>query len=60
LKVYAEPLLKTVTPDSKYYIEALHLLDILRYCEPLDAMWVPSNSILREFIGQGVMGGLDV
>lgn len=60
LKVYAEPLLKTVTSDSKYYIEAQHLLNVLKYCEPLDAMWVPSNSILREFIGQGVMGGLDV
>ncbi|KAF0091073.1 MAG: uridine kinase [Fusobacteria bacterium] len=60
LKVYAEPLLKTVTADSIYYIEAQHLLNILRFCEPLDAMWVPSNSILREFIGQGIMGGLDV
>ncbi len=56
LKVYAEPLLKKVDQDSKYYIDAQHLLNILRYCEPLDAKWVPSNSILREFIGQG---GLD-
>lgn len=55
LKVYAEPLLKAIKRDSKYYIDAQHLLNILRYCEPLDAKWVPSNSILREFIGQGGM-----
>ena len=60
LKVYAEPLLKQVKQDSKYFIDAQNLLNILNYCEPLDAIWVPSNSILREFIGQGIMGGLDV
>ncbi len=53
LKVYVEPLLKKISQESKYYKDAQHLLNILRYCEPLDARWVPSNSILREFIGQG-------
>lgn len=52
LKVFAEPLLKGVPYESEYYMEAQNLLDILRYFEPLEAKWVPSFSILREFIGR--------
>lgn len=53
LKVYADPLLSSVSRDSKYYQDAQNLLNILRYFEPLNSTWVPVFSILREFIGNG-------
>lgn len=52
LKYYAEPYLKAVPYDSPHYMDARHLLNILRYVEPLDDEWVPSFSVLREFIGR--------
>ncbi len=51
LKVYAEPLLKTVKPDKREYNEAQRLLSFLDNFSPLPGKWVPSQSILREFIG---------
>ncbi len=51
LKVYAEPLLKTVKPDRREYNEAQRLLSFLDNFSPLPGKWVPSQSILREFIG---------
>ena len=51
LKPFAEPLLAAVTKDSKYYMDARHLLNVLRYFEPLETTWIPSSSLLREFIG---------
>ncbi len=51
LKVYAEPLLKTVKPDKTEYNEARRLLNFLDNFSPLPSKWVPSQSILREFIG---------
>jgi uridine kinase len=51
LKVYAEPLLKTVKPYHKVYTEAVRLLSFLNNFAPLPARYVPSSSILREFIG---------
>jgi len=51
LKVYAEPLLKTVKPYHRVYTEAVRLLSFLNNFAPLPARHVPPSSILREFIG---------
>jgi uridine kinase len=51
LKVYAEPLLKTVKPDVREYSEAARLLAFLENFAPIHAQHVPGDSILREFIG---------
>ena len=51
LRVFAEPLLRTVRPDARVYQEARRLLTFLGNFAPLSPSWVPSRSILREFIG---------
>lgn len=52
LKVYADPLLKTISPDMKEYSESHRLLLFLDNILPIPPTWVPSMSILREFIGE--------
>jgi len=52
LKVYAEPLLASVKPDTPEYQEARMLLSFLGNFAPLYPRWVPATSILREFIGE--------
>jgi uridine kinase len=51
LKPYAEPLLLQVEPGKPGYIEAKRLLTFLQWFMPAATDQVPSNSILREFIG---------
>jgi len=51
LKVYAEPLLKSVKPTMPEYAEAVRLLAFLENFAPIPSHYVPSQSILREFIG---------
>lgn len=51
LKVYAEPLLRCVSPACKEYSEACRLLSFLRNFSPIPPTDVPSRSIIREFIG---------
>ncbi|HHT48245.1 MAG TPA: nucleoside kinase [Firmicutes bacterium] len=51
LKKYVEPLLKAIPPDVPEYAEAKRLLKFTAYFLPLDEKEVPTNSILREFIG---------
>lgn len=51
LKVYAAPLLKCVTPMEKEYSEARRLLTFLENFSTIPATAVPSQSIIREFIG---------
>ncbi|MCL2479946.1 MAG: nucleoside kinase [Treponema sp.] len=51
LKFYAEPLLSTVKPCMKEYTEAVRLLAFLENFKPIPSQYVPSQSILREFIG---------
>ena len=51
LKVYADPLLKVITPDMKEYSESHRILLFLNNILPIPPSWVPSMSILREFIG---------
>lgn len=52
LKKYAEPLIRQVPSDSKYYAEAKRLLKFLSYFMALEEeKSIPNNSILKEFIG---------
>jgi uridine kinase len=51
LKKFAEPLLLKIAPTEPGYIDARRLLLFLSAFVSLDAGEVPSNSILREFIG---------
>ncbi|OQY34225.1 MAG: hypothetical protein B6241_05405 [Spirochaetaceae bacterium 4572_59] len=51
LKVYAEPLIKGISPDIIEYAEAKRLLSFLDNFSPIPSYMVPADSILREFIG---------
>ena len=51
LKVYAEPLLRCVTPEQVEYAEASRLLQFLNLFSPMASDYVPVQSIVREFIG---------
>jgi len=51
LKVYAEPLLFTITEDDPQYQVAQRLLELLKYVLPIPSDSIPKTSILREFIG---------
>ncbi len=51
LKVYAEPLLFSVSEDDETYPEAIRLINFLRNFLPIPSDDVPKESVLREFIG---------
>lgn len=51
LKPLAEPILRQVSHHAPEYIEARRLLAFIDWFLPLDAGLIPSNSIVREFIG---------
>ena len=51
LKTYVEPLLFNVNEDDPEYPEALRLINFLRNFLPIPSDDVPSDSVLREFIG---------
>ncbi len=53
LKTFVEPLLYSVEPDSPYYNEAVRLINFLRLFLPISSESIPTDSILREFIGGG-------
>ena len=53
LKLYAEPLLFSIGKDEPEYNEAKRLLKFLDYFLGVPSESIPSNSILREFIGGG-------
>jgi len=52
LKVYVEPLLFNVKPESPYYEEARRLIRFLKIFLPIPADNIPADSLLREFIGK--------
>lgn len=54
LKQYAIPLFKEIDPKSPLYSEAKRLQTLLSYFETIDGKSVPSNSLLREFIGGSI------
>ena len=53
LKGIAKPILEEITKEEPEYAEAKRLLDILKYIRTIPASLVPSNSLLKEFIGGG-------
>jgi len=52
LKIYAEPLLRSVKPVEPEYAEAKRLLNFLSFFAPIPTQFVPQDSIVREFIGE--------
>ncbi len=54
LKPYAEPLLFDINIDSKASLEANRLLKFLDYFLSVNSDQVPSNSILKEFVGGSI------
>ncbi len=54
LKKPALEALKRVKEDSLEYFVAHRLINILKYIKELDPKWIPSNSILKEFIGGSI------
>ncbi|QEN03786.1 nucleoside kinase [Thiospirochaeta perfilievii] len=52
LKIYAEPLLRTIRPDNANYNEAVRILNLLSNFTPIPEDLVPSDSLIREFIGK--------
>ena len=53
LKQYVEPLLFGVDKESEEYLEAKSLLKFFDYFVGIGSEYVPTNSLLREFIGGG-------
>ncbi|MBR3163469.1 MAG: nucleoside kinase [Clostridia bacterium] len=53
LKPHVMPLLEAIGKDEPEYAEAKRLINMLQYFEPIPKEDVPSNSLLREFIGGG-------
>lgn len=51
LKIYAEPKLRAVKPSEPQYTEACRLLNFLSHFNAISSDYVPSQSIVREFIG---------
>ena len=54
LKVYAEPILFSVSITSPYYEEARRLINFLKSFFPISSEYVPNDSILREFVGGSI------
>ncbi len=59
LRPMAEPLLLQVRPEHPEWLEANRLLSFLHWFRPATTEVVPTNSILREFIGGSVLETFD-
>jgi len=55
LRPLAEPLLLQVRPDTPEFVEANRLLSFLQWFQPVPPDHLPSNSILREFVGGSIL-----
>lgn len=53
LKGMVMPLLEEIKQDEPEYAEARRLIDMLKYFETIPAEYVPTNSLLKEFLGGG-------
>ena len=51
MKKYALPLLMKIERDSEFYPTASRLKHMLKFFVDMDDQWIPSNSLIREFIG---------
>ncbi|MFO7696756.1 MAG: nucleoside kinase [Anaerolineae bacterium] len=55
LKPFVEPLLFRVPRDAPESVQAQRLIHLLHWITPCDHTSVPSNSLLREFIGGSIL-----
>ena len=53
LKEVVIPLLEEITSQDPEYAEAKRLINMLRYFKTIPAQYVPTNSLLKEFLGGG-------
>jgi len=53
LKNIAMRLLSEITPEDKEYAEAKRMMNILRFFEPIPESLIPTNSLIKEFLGGG-------
>lgn len=53
LKGVVLPLLKEIKQEEAEYAEAQRLINMLKYFETIPADYVPTNSLLKEFLGGG-------
>lgn len=51
MRKYAMPLLSKIQPESPCYPTAQRLMKMLKHFVDMNEEWVPSNSLMREFIG---------
>lgn len=51
MKRYAIPLLSSIEKESSYFPTAERLMRMLKYFVDMEEKWIPSNSLIREFIG---------
>ena len=54
LKDYALPILKDIDNTNPEYSEAKKLISLLEYFESVPSEYVPTNSLLREFLGGSI------
>lgn len=53
LKGVVMPLLEEIKPEEPEYAEARRLINMLKYFETIPTEYVPTNSLLKEFLGGG-------
>jgi uridine kinase len=51
MKRYAIPVLSAIEKESVYFPTAERLIRMLKYFVDMEEKWIPSNSLIREFIG---------
>ena len=52
-KNIAMKLLSEITPEDKQYAEAKRIMNMLRFFEPIPTELIPTNSLVKEFLGGG-------
>ncbi len=60
MRKYLIPLLNNISKESHVYYVAKRMLKFLNFFEDISDKWIPSNSILREFIGDSIFYTNDV
>ena len=53
LKGVVMPLLEEIKQEEPEYAEARRLINMLKYFETIPTEYVPTNSLLKEFLGGG-------
>ncbi len=53
LKSIVLPLLEKITKQEKEYAEAQRLIELVKYFKRISPKYIPTNSLLKEFIGGG-------